>query len=45
MVSGMRLAHHREIVSCPPENIHSTATTEPVVHSEGVKNELEINRP
>ena len=40
MVSGMRLAHRREIVSHPPENICSMATAEPVVHSEGVKNEL-----
>ena len=30
MVSGLRLAHHNEIVSQAPEKIHSAATAKPL---------------
>src|SRR5208282_5740176 len=33
MVSGLRLARRREMVSRPPENILSTATADPVTKS------------
>jgi hypothetical protein len=29
MVSGLRLAHHKDIVSHAPEKMHSTAIAEP----------------
>jgi hypothetical protein len=45
MVSGLRLAHCRDIVSCTPKKMHSTATAKPLNTSEEYLKANDKNTP